>query len=95
MRVDYEMRQDCLMWSQFLEGSIGALNRPFVDFAHNTFTAEELDLFSDASAVKHLGMDTVYGQHWVSHMGEDSFIDDYHTSIKFLELYAVTVAILL
>ena len=47
-RVDQEMRQDSLMWVNFLTDNTNSVNRPFVDFS-KTLYAEEIKFFSDAS----------------------------------------------
>lgn len=47
LRVDAEMKSDCLMWLQFLEMD-QAVCRPFMDFS-TVFHADELDFYTDGA----------------------------------------------
>ena len=77
---------------RFLEDD-KALCRPFVDFKAQTFSAQELLFYSDATKNPKLGFGGWYKNQWVVGKWEDSFIQDCGPSIEFLELFAVAVNI--
>ena len=93
VRVNKEMRLDCDMWLTFLRND-AAVCRPFVDLTISE-SADELDFFSDASAAENKGFGCVFSPNWCASMWETGYIRKYQSSIEYLELYAVTVAILL
>ena len=86
------MRLDCEVWLQFLNEP-AAVSRPFVDFDSSTFSAQELGFHTGTSRSANLGFRVVFDLNWTYHMWEENFIRDCQPSIKYLELYAVTVAI--
>ena len=86
-----EMRDDLRMWLTFLQHP-RIFCRPFLDFS--TFlVADEIDMYSDASG--RIGMGAICGDDWVMQMWDTNFINKYKPSIEYLELYAVTAAVLL
>ena len=85
------MRNDLRMWLTFLQHP-SIFCRPFLDFS--TFlVADEIDMYSDASG--RIGMGAICGNDWVMQMWDTNFINKYKPSIEYLELYAVTAAVLL
>ena len=94
VRVDQELRSDCQIWTHFLRLD-NSVCHPFIDFKENTFSAEVLNQFSDASKACNLGLGGIFNNHWVFAQWEPGFFQTYDPSIKFLELHAVTVNIFL
>ena len=78
------------MWLTFLQHPT-AYNRPFLDFT-KTLTADEIDLYSDASGK--LGVGAICGSHWMYQMWDKEFLEKYRPSIEYLELYGVVVGVL-
>ena len=90
--VDKEMRMDLKMWLEFLNHpSIYARNFFEMDI---TITSEEIDFYSDASANPKLGCGGISEKDWFIMQWEEEFIVEHNPSINYLELYAVTVAVL-
>ena len=88
VRVDQEMKLDCEVWTSFL-ASKDSLWRPFVDFKAETFYAEEIQFFSDATKNKSLGFGGRFENFWTFGQWEDGFIEQCDPSNEYLELYAV------
>ena len=70
-----------------------AICRPLIDFKANTWSAEEIQFFSDATKSKNCGCggwfhNRLHYTHW-----EEGFIEDCGPSIEFLELFTVAVNI--
>ena len=80
------------MWISFLEHP-DSVNRLFLDLSEMLY-AQELEFFSNASANGNLGFGTIFGNHWLSGQWESGFISAKNPSIEFLELYALTTAVL-
>ena len=98
IRVNPEMRGDLNMWLNFLETPL-VYARPFMDY-DNVWTPEDLDWYTDASKNTKLGFGGIFGASWFAkNWTEDdnigNFIVDKDPSIQYLELYAVTVSIIL
>ena len=91
IRVDREMRLDLTIWEQFLHQP-EAYCRPFTDFL-STFTAEDINLYTDSSGS--LGCGGFCDSAWFSQKWDESFLLKHRPSIEYLELYAVTVAVML
>ena len=66
--------------------------RPFLDFSE-LLTAEKLDWYTDASGA--IGIGGICTEKYFQFRWDDRFIRDCNPSIEFLELYAVTVSVLL
>ena len=88
--INSEMRSDLKLWQQFLlEPAVYA--RPFLDFTR-VLTGKELDLFTDASGA--VGCGGIFGNKWFQMKWSPSLLAR-NPSIAFLELYAVTAAVLM
>ena len=90
IRVNAEMRSDLRMWLTFLQHP-SVFCRPFLDFS-KILVADEIDMYSDASGK--IGLGAVCGQNWMSQNWDKEFIAKYRPSIEYLELFAVTAAVL-
>ena len=90
IRVNAEMREDLMMWLVFLRHP-SVYCRPFLDFS-KVLIADEINMYSDASG--RIGMGAICGKHWMHQNWSPEFIDKYTPSIEYLELYAVTAAVL-
>ena len=66
--------------------------RPFMDFSE--VTAEEIDMFSDASRNFSLGFGAYCGTEWCYGQWDEKFMIRNKPSIEFLELFGVVVAVL-
>ena len=84
-----EIRADLEMWLQFLSHQT-AYCRPFLDY-HLKTSSVELDLYTDASST--LGCGGYYKNEWFQAEWGDEH-PEIKPSINYLELYAVTVAII-
>ena len=93
MRINRVLRADLRVWLQFLAHP-SAFARPFMDFS-KVFSAEEIDLFTDASLNPDLGCGGHCAEEWFMIPWESDFILEKQPSIEYLELYAVTVGVLL
>ena len=91
VRVNAEMQRDLTMWLQFLcQPTI--YSHPFLDF--NEIRANEVDMFSDASASAILGMGATCQSSWMFKQWNYDFIKQYEPSIEYLELYALVAGVL-
>ena len=90
IRVNTEMRQDLEMWLTFLNHPT-IFCRPFLDFSH-VLVATEIDMFSDTSGK--IGMGAICKSSWMYQLWSPEFIERNKPSIEYLELYAVTAAVL-
>ena len=87
-----DVRTDLELWQVFLRNpSVYARN--FCDFS-NTYTANDIDMFTDSSANPELGCGGYCGSAWFAAQWS-SFVKEVKPSINYLELYAVTVAVVL
>ena len=93
LRVKKEMRLDLEMWLTFLNNP-NVFCRDFADFS-KAITAEEIFMYTDASANKNLGCGGVSENEWYILQWDDKFISSNKPSINYLELYAVTIAVFL
>ena len=93
--VDREFRFDCEIWRLFLTNHRdSALCRPMIDL-EVTFNAKQLDFYSDTSAAEILGFGAVFEDMWIFVQWEKGYIRQKPTpSIEYLELYALTAAVL-
>ena len=90
IRINAEMRQDLIMWLTFLEHP-SVFCRPFLDFS-KVLIADEIDMFSDASGK--IGLGAIWGSSWMSQDWPQEFLRKFKPSIEYLELFAVTAAVL-
>ena len=87
------MLPDLKLWKKFLSLP-SAYCRPFMDFSR-TFSATELDFYSDASKNMDLGFGAYCALSWMQAKWKDLGISqDIEPSIQYLELYALTTAVL-
>ena len=90
IRVNSEMRDDLGMWLLSLKYP-SVFCRPFLDFS-TVLVADEIDMFSNASGK--LGMGAICGHAWMFKMWPKDFLMQSKPSIEYLELFAVTAAVL-
>ena len=94
--INQTVRRDCEIWKSFLqiaraEGS--HLCRPFVDL--EVFeTSEQLFFYTDTSLNAKPGIGGVFGNRWIMQKWPEKFIKDQKPSIEFLELFALTAAVI-
>ena len=91
--IKQEMKLDLTMWLSFLNHP-AAHSRSFFEFDKN-YSAEEIDMYTDASTL--FGCGGHNDNEWFvgAWQEEQEFMDKTQPSINYLELYAVTVAIIL
>ena len=91
IRISTEMRMDLQMWQKFLLHP-SVFCRPFMDFS-KYWSAEEIDMYSDATKNPKLGFGGYSGPSWMYGTWDSEFIIDKDPSIEYLELYALTCVI--
>ena len=84
------MKADLTMWLTFLQHPI-VFSRPFLDFSTMPI-ADEIDLYSDAS--RRIGLGAICEGSWMYQLWPRKFIERRNPSIEYLELFAVTAAVL-
>ena len=89
VNISAEIKEDLRIWLSFLEQPT-VYSRPFIDFTE-ILTAEDLDLFTDASGKG--GCGAIFGSHWFKFMWPKPFLDKCKPSIEYQELFAVAIAI--
>ena len=92
IRVDSEMQADLAMWLRFVQHP-AAFSRPFMDYS-SMLLAEEMDFYVDASKNKLLGFGGYSDRDWMQCAWSRTFILQCNPSIAYLELFAMTAAIL-
>ena len=90
VRITEENRQDLLIWRRFLYHP-SIFCRPFLTTVEITF--EDIDMYSDASGK--LGFGAYCGSSWTYGKWEPEFLTKQNPSIEFLELYGLTIGVLL
>ena len=90
IRVNVEMCNDLQVWQSFLNNPV-IYCRPFIDFSL-VLTASQLQWFTDASG--RISFGGIHEKQWFLGQWTDDFLS-LEPSIEFLELYAVTVSVLL
>ena len=91
--VNQEMKLDLQTWLTFLNSQI-IFARPFFEFDH-TVNSLDVSWFTDASRNPKLGMGGVLANsNWFIAQWDEQFILDHNPSINYLELFALTNAIL-
>ena len=90
LNITGEMRADLTMWFTFLNQP-NVFSRKFFEFDQN-LTSQELEMYTDASTT--LGCGGYHKSDWFIAEWDTSFMEKYNPSINYLELYAVTVAVL-
>ena len=91
--LNKEYIQDCRVWVTFLANTTNIkLCQPFIDLQAGE-SYQLTNFHSDASKSRILGMGAVFQDSWVFGLWPEKFIEICDPSIEFLELYALTVAI--
>ena len=91
VRITEEHRLDIQVWNIFLNQP-DVYCRPFLDYT--TVSAEEIDMYSDASANPKLGFGALCQSEYLYGKWDENFIRTHKPSIQFLELYAFTAGVL-
>ena len=86
------MHRDMEMWLSFMETPT-VYARGFMDFDCK-LNANTIQMYSNASGSKVLGMGGVCGTSWMYAKWPENFIQDYNPSIEYLELYALLATVL-
>ena len=92
IRITAECRLDMQIWQKFLTDPFISC-RPFLDCFEQT--AEDIDMYSDASGSCEKGFGAYCGPEWTFHSWDKTWLLKESPSIEYLELYAVTVAVLI
>ena len=90
VRVDRELRLDCLVWVHFLQQP-EAICRPFIDMT-DSVNAKQLNFYTDTAKSDKLGFSGSFDNHWMKGYWQ-GFIRQCNPSIEYLELYALVVAV--
>ena len=94
VHLNREFIQDCKVWLRFLlDAENTKLCRPFVDFSSKA-VGKALFFYSDASRNPELGMGAIFNNRWLFSQWPEGFVNRYNPSIEYLELYALTIALL-
>ena len=92
IRVSEEMKLDLNIWLAFLEHP-NAFCRPFLEF--DEIMADEVMFYTDASRNFKLGCGGICSDSWYYQAWNEQVMSQLQPSIQFLELYAVTVGVVL
>ena len=93
LSIKQEMKLDLKMWESFLNHP-SAYYRGFLDF-NTKINSLDLDWMTDAAKKDDLGCGGHFGSKWFIIQWKDNYIKTYNPSINYLELYALTVSVLL
>ena len=91
VRVNAEMRNDLLVWQEFLKNP-SVYCRPFIDYSV-VLTAEQMEWFTDASGK--IGVGGMLQPNWFQLRWSPDFLKKCKPSIAYQELYAVTISVVL
>ena len=91
INVNSETRNDMHMWEHFLEHP-DIFCHPYMDFA--PVEAAEINFHSDAPKCETKGFRALFNKSWMFGSWGKDFITQQDPSIKYLELFAVTSAVL-
>ena len=92
ININVEMRDDLRVWNGFVNNPT-VFTRPFIDFTD--WTGEDIDMYSDASGNWTAGGAGAYCEkHWLYQQWDPIFMRDNKPSIAFMELYAITAAVI-
>ena len=95
VNLDAETKDDCKVWLDFLqEENVSSVCRLFVDLSLS-LKADEIMFYSDASTGESNGIGCVFNTRWCFDYWELGFIKKNQPSIEYLELYTITVAVVL
>ena len=92
VRITAECRMDMSIWKRLLSDPITCC-RPFLQCFEQT--AEDIDMYSDASGAIDKGFGAYCGTKWTFNTWDKKWFARANLSIEYLELFAVTVAVLL
>ena len=92
IRISAECRLDMQIWRKFLLDPVTSC-RPFLDCFEQT--AEDIDMYSYASGSCDKGFGAYCGKNWTAKTWNRQWFLSENPSIEYLELYGVTVAVLL
>ena len=92
VRINQEAVADLMTWRSFLNNQ-AIYCRNFADFSI-TKEATEIDMYSDSSCNPNLGCGGISNSSWFAISWDPEFIKKNKPSIAYLELYAVTVAVM-
>ena len=84
IRISAECRMDMQFWHRFLMGE-SIYSRPFLDCFQQT--AEDIDMYSDASGSISKGFGAYCGSKWTAKRWESNWFSQANPSIEYLELY--------
>ena len=90
--INAEMRMDLELWQTFLRNP-NIYARGFLDMS-TSISSVEVDFYTDASANPELGCGGICGEKWFIMQWDEKFIKRYKPSINYLELYALTIAVM-
>ena len=90
LKLKQETRMDLELWLQFLKHQ-SAFARPFTDF-RKCWSAVELGFYTDASST--VGLGAICGSSWMWQTWPIEFTRACQPSIEYLELFALTAAVL-
>ena len=90
LAITSEMKMDLYMWLTFLTNP-ETCSRPFFEY-DTSLDAEELDWYTDASMT--LGCGGYHKDDWFIAEWDEELMNEFKPSINYLELFAVTAAIL-
>ena len=93
LQLKAENRADLRTWEEFLKHS-AAYSRTFTDF-NKVIWAKDVLFYSDTSKNKFLGAGGYCNKDWYIIQWDSNFLEQFDPSISYLELYAVTVAVVL
>ena len=92
IRINEECRMDMEIWKKFLDDPF-IFSRPFMDCFQQS--AEDVDMYSDASGCVTKGFGAYCGPAWTYAQWNGTWMKQANPSIEYLELYAVTIGVLL
>ena len=94
VNLNKEFLQDCKVWLQFLTNADNVrLCCPFLDFSGDN-NSQILNFTTDASKNPLLGMGAIFNNRWLMQQWPTKFVQDVNPSIEYLELFALTAALL-
>ena len=92
VRITEDVRMDLQIWKKFLlQPEI--FSRPFLSCIERT--AEDIDMYSDVSGSLEKGAGAYCGAEWTVCKWDKACMESQKSSIEYLELYGVTIAVLL
>ena len=92
VRITEDVRMDLRIWKTFLSQP-EVFSRPFMDC--KVKSAMDIGMYSDASGSVGKGAGAYCGKHWTVCQWDKTWSEQAKPSIEYLELYAVTISVLL